>query len=238
MKAKIPNWEGWMKSHSFDDGPVDPDIVELQEHIRRRVHSRKRQFTSWIRQGVLADSPIATYAFGPINLPCEPKLFTSSRWNERRTNIPLPHDRESWMLVHRYWKGSNSYRGIKTHIEQYGMRRPIFADMFVNYDPSNKKLMHRCFAWQGENWPWPVLILRTGNERIMMAMFEWDWITVPIIILARDCGFDPAMTAVWKLIHERSKIGGVSRDICRLADDKGDLDIGLNSILEGMNHDG
>jgi len=224
-----------MKSHSNDDGPVDPDIVAIQKQLRTECHKRKGVYTRWIRNGVLADKPVATYSFGPINLPAHPELFTSSRWNERRTNVPLPYDEETWRFVHRYWRGANSYRGIKAHIEQYGMRRPLIADMFTNYDPDGGQLVHRTFAWRGENLDAPCLILRTGNERIMMAMFEWNWVTVPIVVLVRDCGFDPAMSAVWRLLQETSGLGGLSREINRQTEDRGSLDLGLEALFtEGI----
>lgn len=232
MRKEIPNWEGWMKSHSNDDGSVDEDIVAIQTALRTECHKRKRVYTKWIREGVLADSPIATYSFGPINFPTEPEMFTSSRWNERRTNVPLPHDDETWSFVHRYWRRANSYRGIKAHIEQYGMRRPLIADMFTNYDPEGTKLIHRTFAFRGENLQWPALVMRTGNERILMAMYEWDWLTVPIVVLVRDCGFDPAMSAIWRLIQERSGLAGLTRDINRSVQQKGSLDEGLEALLE------
>jgi len=231
MRSDIPGWAGWMKSHSNDDGPVDSDIVAIQKELRAECHKRKRVYTRWIREGVLADRPVATYSFGPINFPTDPRLFTSSRWNERRTNVPLPHNDETWRFVHRYWKGANSYRGIKAHIEQYGMRRPLMADMFTNYDPEAGQLIHRTFAWRGENLQSPSLILRTGNERIMMAMYEWNWVTVPIVVLVRDCGFSAAMSAVWKLIQENCGIAGLSREINRPVEDKGSFDFGLEELF-------
>jgi len=232
MRKEIPNWEGWMKSHSNDDGPVDEDIVDVQKALRAECHKRKRVYTKWIREGVLAANPIASYSFGPINLPADPDFFTSSRWNERRTNVPLPHNDETWSFVHRYWKGANSYRGIKAHIEAYGMRRPLFADMITNYDPQAGKLFHQCFAFRGENLTWPALILRTGNERILMAMYEWDWLTVPIVVLVRDCGFDPAMSAIWRLIQERSGLAGLTRDINRSVHQKGSFEEGLEELFK------
>lgn len=234
VRSEIPNWEGWMRSHSNDDGPIDPDIVKIRAKTRAECHRRKKAYTGWIRGGVLADNPIITHSFGPINLPADPELFTSSRWNERRTNVPLPYNDETWRFVWRFWHGANSYRGIKAHIEQYGMRRPLFADMFTNYDPQGSKLIHRTFAFRRENLQWPVLILRTGNERILMAMYEWGWNTVPVVILVRDCGFDSAMSALWTLIQERSGIGGLTREINRSIQEKGSLDEGLEEIFNAI----
>lgn len=233
MRTEIPFFSEWMRSHPDDDGPIDSDIVEVREEITRECFRRKAKYTKWIRDGVLSDNPVASFSFGPINLPADPSLFTSSRWSERRNHVPLPHDDETWRFIHRFWKRSHSYQGIKAHIEKYGMRRPLLADLFVNYDPLGGKLIHRAFAWRGENPSWPLMILRTGNERIMMAMYEWGWETVPVVLLVRDCGFDSAMSALLRLLHERSGLGGLTREIDRKVEDKGSLDLGLEVIIEG-----
>lgn len=220
MKKRIPEWRGWMKSKADDDGSGPPrSVEEIRREIRAECHRRKRLYDAWIHAGVLADDPVASYNFGPFDLPLD--VFTSSRWHERRTQLPLPIDREGWQICWEFWHRSNSYRGIKESVEQHGMYRPIIAEWFVNYDPKAGKLVHPCYAFHGENLPWPFLILRTGNERLMMAMFDWGWKTIPTQILVRDCGYSAAVSVMLRWLADEAIAGGMilSKDAMRKVSD-------------------
>lgn len=198
----IPSWQGWLRSAAHDDGKGPPQwILDRQAEIRRELHVRKKEYNPLIRRGLWEDQVLATYNIGPIDLPVD-FGFVSSRWHERRNCVPLACDEETWRFAWEYWKGADSYRGIKAHIEEHGMRRAILAEWFMNYDPDAGRLVHRCFAFRGEALQWPILILRTGNERLMMAWFEWGWKTIPTCIMVKDCGFDPAVSAGIRYLAE------------------------------------
>lgn len=159
------------------------------------------------------------YRIGPLEFPLD--CFTSSRWHERRNKVPLPRTRDDWRFIYDWWKSAGSYHDIKKHIEDYGMRRPIEADFFVNYDPNGRQLFHRCFAFNLANLEWPFLILRAGNERLMMAMFDWGWNTITAIVFIRDCGFDPLIS---ELLSGAAEMIGTARPfINRPVSQKGKL---------------
>lgn len=221
VREPIPDWRGWTKSQAGDSGPLPDHIAELVTSTRAEDHRRKKKYTRWIRRGVLADQSIAAYSFGPFDLPVD--IFTSSRWHERRTKIPLPVDEDGWRTCWEFWRGATSYRGIKSHIEEHGMRRPILAEWFVNYDPADNQLVHRAFAFRGENPRWPYLILRTGNERLMMAWFDWGWRTIPTVVIVRDCGHDQLVSGLLRWTAGEAVSRGLvgSRGICRRIDEKG-----------------
>lgn len=225
MRERIPDWRSWLASYPNDDGKGPPEhILALQKKIRRECHARKRTYGPWIRRGILSDHPVAKYSLGPVELPLD--VFTSSRWCERRTKVPLPLDMAGWRTCWEFWRGASSYRAIQAHIEKYGMRRPIIADWVVNYDPAEGQMVDRAFAFRGQNPDWPFLVLRTGNERLMMAMFEWGWKTITTIVLVRDCGH---CTAVSELLRHVVDLGvGVGlakakRGILRRVSEKGTL---------------
>lgn len=223
MKKTIPEFSAFLKSHPWDSSDWDPPgwIEEKRKLIRAEMHRRKRAFTRWIRQGVLCQQVEASYCLGPFDLPVD--FFVTSRWHERRLQLPLACDWESWRTAWLWWRGARSYRGIKVHIERYGMRKPIWAEWFVNYDPEENKLIHQAFSYRGENLKWPFLILRTGNERLMMAQFEWDWHTVPVLIFVKDCGHSKAFSVLLKAVLELyvPKEFRRSRFICRESTDRG-----------------
>lgn len=225
VRDPIPEWKGFTKSHATDNGDGPPRrILDLQRDIRAECHRRKTRYNPWLRAGVENDKPIAVYNLGPVDMPLD--VFTSSRWNERRTQLPLPFDREGWRTCWEFWRGAKSYREIRANVEKHGMRRPIIADWCVNFDPSAKRMVHRAFAFQLENPAWPFLVLRTGNERLLMAMFEWGWRTIPTMVAIRDCGHSPAMSALLRWFADcavRCGFANRSRGICRRVEDKGEL---------------
>lgn len=220
IREKIPNFRGYSSSFADDDGIGPPEwIKELRVKIGKEWQRRKKEFRAFHRRGILEDQVKRKYVFGPLEMPLD--CFTSSRWNERRTQVPLPRTRDDWHLIWKWWKRAGSYKNIKKHIEDYGMRRPIDADWFVNYDPNGKQLYHRCFAFTLRNLQWPFLILSTGNERLMMAMFEWEWETITTLIHVRDCGFDPVISSALNGLAEI--VGCRTRGINRSVSDKGTL---------------
>jgi len=225
MRDRIPDWKAWLSSYATDDGKGPPDhILALREATHRACYRRKRLYAPLIRRGILNDKPVRTYSVGPVELPLD--VFTSSRWCERRTDLPLPLDRAGWKLCWEFWRGARSYRSIRSHIEKHGMRRPIFADWVVNFDPECGQLEHRCFAYHLGSPGWPFLVLRTGNERLMMAMFEWGWETITTLVTIRDCGHSPEVTALLRHVVDFGVPLGLakaSRGIRRSVSEKGGL---------------
>ena len=215
-RNKIPDFVGWAKSNYGDNEDPPEHIKELVKETRVFVQKNKRKYTKRIRAGVTGDrrsdrNPVGfvrTHIFGPFDLPLS--FFTSSRWNERRTNIPVPMDEESWRTCWEFWKSAYSYIDIKAHCERYAMRRAILADYVVNFDPEANHLMHRCFCMFDKLPDWPQLILKTGNERLMMAMFEWGWKTIPTCIVVRDCGYNPMVTELLHWLDEKAVLHGFS----------------------------
>jgi len=223
-RGPIPEFKAWMASYADDDGVGPPEwIVEERERIRKALYTRKREYTKWIREGILEKSVVKVYPIGPINFPIE--WFVSSRWCERRNYVPLARDEESWRFSWEYWKGAGSYRDIKGNIEKHGMRRAIYAFYYVNYDVEANKLQHPCFAYHLENLEWPMFIASTGNERIPMAWFEWGWKTVPTMVMVRDCGHSPEFSALLKgfidgFIHKHWK---PNLEVLRTIDERGEV---------------
>lgn len=219
---QIPDFRAYMKSTPKDSNYEPPaHIEELRQDIKKKLNAQKRRFTRRIRQGVIADKWVGTYVVGPFEFPLD--FFLTSRWYPRRLQLPVAKDKESWRTAWQWWQGARSYRGIKAHIEKYGMRKPIWAEWFVNYDPREKKLLHRAYCLEEDESDWPFLILRTGNERLLMAWFEWGWETISTMVWIRDHGWDPAFSALLKVfVHNLvPKQYRGSRWINRKPDDKG-----------------
>ncbi len=193
-REPIPDWKGWTVSHAGDGGRKIPEwLREIRHKNMEELIRRKPRWKGWLRAGVAGEHPVAAYNVGPVDLPLG--FFTSSRWCERRpARLPLPLDRAGWWIAWQYWQGAGSYLGIKSHIEKYGMRRPIVADWFVNFKPG--QLLCKAYVFRVSNPDWPHLILRAGNERLMMALFEWDWVTIPAMLRVVDCGHSPEFSAM------------------------------------------
>ncbi|UCG53543.1 MAG: hypothetical protein JSW58_08295 [Candidatus Latescibacterota bacterium] len=102
------------------------------------------------------------------------------------------------------------------------MRKPIEAELYINYSPKIK-LYHRALCFRGHNLDWPFLFLRRGNERLMMAWFEWGWRTIPAAIWVRDCGYSDAFSALlhYALAELCPPEFKTSRTICRRVNDLG-----------------
>jgi len=192
----IPDFRAYLKSNPWDsaDCPVPEWIDRMRQEIRSDLHKRKREFTRWIRGGLVSKNVLCKYKAGPIDLSLG--MFVSSRWHERRLQLPLAKNLETWAIAWLFWRGARSYCAIKKHIEKYGMRKPIQAEWFVNYDPS--KMIHQCYSYQMRNNDWPFLILRTGNERLLMAMFEWGRKTIPVTLWVLDGGYSKTFSIILK----------------------------------------
>lgn len=215
-RNRVPNY----KVFSRCSVACSPEIEVRRKEVWAKVHSEKRKFRRWFSMGIYEDNVVAAYSVGPVSLPLD--WFVSSRWTERRTKVPLACDEETWHFAWQYWREAESYRYIKAHIEKYGMIRPIYADWYVNCLP--ERPVHRCFAVRGENLEWPFLIARTGNERLLMARYEWDWKTIPTVIVIRDCGASDLISALLPLTAQSiaASVGG-SRWMKRPVEDTGDI---------------
>jgi len=170
-----------------------------RKRIWREVHEKKLDFKAWFKKGICSDKVHKSYSYGPIALPLD--FFVSSRWHERRTRIPLACDEESWHFAWRYWRDAESYRHIKENIETNRLWRPIYCDWFINCPPG--VAWHRCFAMKCENPKWPFLVARTGNERLLMARYEWAWETIPAVVILRDCGESKLFSALLEVVARR-----------------------------------
>lgn len=191
----IPNYRKWVEAFTSIEKIIIPKrIQEIQKTIKGELSERKCLYHPKMKRGIVGDKYVNTFVFGPIDLPVD-LPFVSSRWHERRNKLPLACDEKTWRLAWKFWESAGSYKAIKAHIERYGMQRAIIAEMCVNYDVTKDQFLHRCFCFKGENPEWPFLILRTGNERLMMAWFEWGWKTIPTSIMIRDCGHNRAISA-------------------------------------------
>lgn len=204
--AKIPDFKAFLGSKP---DVVKEDIERLRDSIRRQIHERKLEYRAWAKRGLA--KPVASYSFGPFDLPLD--FFASTRWNERRTKLPLAKDEATWRIAWEYWRTAKSYQVIKASIEKHGMLRPVYADWYLNADLDLP--VHGAFLFGMENPKWPQLLLRTGNERLMMAWFEWDWKTIPTVIVVRDCGRSQLISSLLRAVSDTGFIPRYSRNICR-----------------------
>lgn len=210
MRSEIPDWKAWLKG-----GEVQPPdwIEQLRRDIWTRLHATKADWQGGMKKKPWSSGkPVATYNLGPFEFPLD--SFASSRWHPRRTRLPVCLTRSDWRIAWQYWRSAQSYKSIRENIEKHGMRRPIIAEWFTNGDPE-RPLAHGCFATVKKTPTWPFLVARTGNERLLMAMFEWEWETIPTVLMVRDFGHDPAVSCLLRWVAEqcpwRSGMGIVRR---------------------------
>lgn len=173
-------------------------VKSVESIVRLRVDSFRKYVPALVLDNYLERRIKRTIALGVVDLPID--SFVSSRWHPFRTGLPLAYDYNTWRFAWHFWREAKTYKAIKRSIEQNGLTHAIAADWFVNYDPRLEPIAHRAFIFHGKAPRWPMFVLRTGNERLMMAWFEWGWASIPVSLRLRDCGFCPKMSEFFKLI--------------------------------------
>ena len=169
-------------------------IQQIQNKNEATKKQRKQKYKKL--KHLERQKPISIYRWGPFDIPlCN---LISSRWTPLRTHLPLAKNWETWRIAWRFWRRADTYLEIKEHIEKYGMQNPIALHCYLNYDPVYKQSVHKSCWFEEEA---PLFIVKNGNERLLMAMFEWNWKTIPAIIGIRDYGFDPLISKFLKAIN-------------------------------------
>lgn len=204
--SDIPEFKRLNISHATDSGSLPEELTEVISKTYKEVLINKKRWKPLLKKTPRVST---SYVIGPINMPID--SFVSCRWNELRTKVPLAMDESSWRWAWRFWRGANSYKKIKSNIEKHGMRQAILAEVYLNHEPGF--IWHKCIAFRGENPEWPILITISGNERIMMAWFEWNWKTIPTMIVIRDCGFSDIFSEVLKWYY-RKKLRKLKKTKC------------------------
>lgn len=179
------------RQEKCEPGPHPAWIDDLRKQVRASVHARKPELRS---KKILARDKRRPVVFGPVQLPVS--WLCSSRWCETRTNLPLARNRETWRIAWLFWRTSQTYAQIKESIERFGMREPIRTDYYLNWDPTDDRVVpHSCLVFSMKTFRDHPFVVGVGNERSLMAQFEWGWTTMPAIVCVRDYGHDSSISA-------------------------------------------
>lgn len=188
----------YRRQESCEPGPHPKWIDDLRIEVRKEVHAKKLD-----RRGkkILARNKVRPVIFGPMRLPIE--WLCSSRWCETRTNLPLARDRETWKIAWEFWRTAETYRRIKESIETFGMRDPIRVDLYLNWNHADSTILpHGCLAFSMEHYHKTPFITGTGNERCLMAQFEWNWKSIPSIVCVRDYRHNPHVSVALRFVSK------------------------------------